>query len=63
MGELEDKATLLTAEIEKDEQTLIEFKNTLRHKKNDLKALKDAIKVLEGDVEKDTGLELPIVVG
>ena len=63
MGELEEKAILLMTEIEEDEQALTDFKNKLRHKKNDLKALKNAINVLADDDEKDIGLILPIVVG
>lgn len=67
MSELKDKATLLKNEIEEDEQAVIDLKNKVRHKKNDLKIIEDAIKVLEGnneiDNEKDVGLVLPIVAG
>jgi len=63
MSEIEDKIAALKAEIKVDEAKIEEIKSAMWQKKNSLKSLDKALKILLGteENEKDTdSSELPL---
>lgn len=59
MSEIEDKIAALKAEIKVDEAKIEEIKSAMWQKKNSLKSLEKALKILLGTEESEKNTDSP----